>query len=326
MARKRPTPTRLDKASGTQTAGLDRVMRSFELETQRAFQQSTNHVLSNLDEMTRMLLQSNYEGAIAPLINSYVPLGDTLTDQFMRAGRMMASEISTELSQPFGFDVLNPRTLEMMRAMRDSANHDFTDTAAQTARNTLLRSLSPQFSPNGSVEMGAVARALTDATGLSWRQEQAIQNYEQLLRSGSREAFSRALRDRRSDTLAGRALSEDQIKRMVAQYRANYRKSQAKLIARMNALRALNAGRYAALLQADGEGLLTGINIVRTWHAVGDTKTRDSHGAMQGQVQGINDPFLSGLGNYLMYPGDPDAPAEDVVNCRCQVDVAFQRG
>jgi hypothetical protein len=38
---------------------------------------------------------------------------------------------------------------------------------------------------------------------------------------------------------------------------------------------------------------------------------------MEGQTVKYGEKFVSGLGNELAYPGDPDAPAEDRINCRC---------
>jgi hypothetical protein len=45
---------------------------------------------------------------------------------------------------------------------------------------------------------------------------------------------------------------------------------------------------------------------------------------MDGQERGLNEPFDSPSGAQLMYPGDPDAPAEEVINCRCAVLISFK--
>jgi SPP1 gp7 family putative phage head morphogenesis protein len=54
----------------------------------------------------------------------------------------------------------------------------------------------------------------------------------------------------------------------------------------------------------------------KEWLATGDERTRDSHAAADGQVVGVNEPFIVG-GASLQYPGDPDGPPEEVVSCRC---------
>ena len=44
-----------------------------------------------------------------------------------------------------------------------------------------------------------------------------------------------------------------------------------------------------------------------------DGKTRQSHRNVNRQVRSIDKRFSNGL----LYPHDPNAPAEEVVNCRC---------
>ena len=46
---------------------------------------------------------------------------------------------------------------------------------------------------------------------------------------------------------------------------------------------------------------------------------REFHAEIDGQVVPIDQPFISGLGNPLMFPGDPSAPPEEVINCGCEM-------
>ena len=62
--------------------------------------------------------------------------------------------------------------------------------------------------------------------------------------------------------------------------------------------------------QADVEGV---------WHTAADERVRPSHQYMHLQRRPLGEPFLSGDGNLLEYPGDRRAPAEDVIRCRCVV-------
>jgi uncharacterized protein with gpF-like domain len=43
---------------------------------------------------------------------------------------------------------------------------------------------------------------------------------------------------------------------------------------------------------------------------------RPKHQAADGQVREMGDPFDIG-GVPMNFPGDPEAPAEEVINCRC---------
>ena len=57
----------------------------------------------------------------------------------------------------------------------------------------------------------------------------------------------------------------------------------------------------------------------KVWVTVGDDRVRDSHFLCEGQgAVPASAPFHNGL----MYPGDPNGPAEEVINCRCNLEGA----
>ena len=51
----------------------------------------------------------------------------------------------------------------------------------------------------------------------------------------------------------------------------------------------------------------------KRWLSAHDSAVRDSHREMDGEVVPVDERFSNGL----MFPGDPDGPAEEVINCRC---------
>lgn len=59
-----------------------------------------------------------------------------------------------------------------------------------------------------------------------------------------------------------------------------------------------------------------GLEVTKTWINTDDERTRDTHIDAGGQTVPIDQPFLVG-DSELMYPGDPDGPPEETVNCRC---------
>lgn len=61
---------------------------------------------------------------------------------------------------------------------------------------------------------------------------------------------------------------------------------------------------------------IIGIDSHKEWNAVGDSRTREDHDAVDGQTVPLDAPFRVG-GARMQHPGDPRAPAEQVVNCRC---------
>ncbi|MFJ4627174.1 phage minor head protein [Streptomyces sp. NPDC088847] len=83
-------------------------------------------------------------------------------------------------------------------------------------------------------------------------------------------------------------------------------------IARTEASRAWNSSTLAAAQDMSGEDR----PLVKQWRTRGDTKVRESHDKVDGQLRFLDEPFKVG-GRDMMQPGDPTAPAEEVVNCRC---------
>lgn len=56
-----------------------------------------------------------------------------------------------------------------------------------------------------------------------------------------------------------------------------------------------------------------GADIMKQWDSTLDSKTRDSHRLVDGELRELDEKFSNGL----MFPGDKNAPASEVVNCRC---------
>ncbi|ATN93750.1 capsid maturation protease and MuF-like fusion protein [Streptomyces phage Abt2graduatex2] len=86
----------------------------------------------------------------------------------------------------------------------------------------------------------------------------------------------------------------------------------AERIAQTESTRAWNAGTLAAA-QA-----LTGPDrpLVKQWLTRNDERVRQAHRDANGQLQLLDEPFDVG-GTPMMYPGDPSAPADLTIQCRC---------
>jgi len=54
--------------------------------------------------------------------------------------------------------------------------------------------------------------------------------------------------------------------------------------------------------------------------------TRDTHAALDGKVIPSEEPFVTIDGNHLMYPGDPNGPASEVINCVAESTVIESNG
>lgn len=83
-------------------------------------------------------------------------------------------------------------------------------------------------------------------------------------------------------------------------------------IAQTEAVRAFNAGVLAAAAVIAGPDR----PLVKQWVTRHDAKVRTAHRDADGQIQLLADPFDVG-GFEMQYPGDPVAPADLTINCRC---------
>jgi HK97 family phage portal protein len=75
---------------------------------------------------------------------------------------------------------------------------------------------------------------------------------------------------------------------------------------------AANAGNMQAMEQAGVDK--------KEWLSSRDDRVRETHADMDGQVVGIKEKFQSPSGAVLLFPGDPSAPADEVIRCRCVAD------
>lgn len=90
--------------------------------------------------------------------------------------------------------------------------------------------------------------------------------------------------------------------------------NRAKVIARTETVRAANA---ASLANVKDKGYI----IQKQWLAIIDKRTRDDHKELDMKVVDINESWKfkdkNGITQELKFPGDPDAPPEQTINCRC---------
>ncbi len=85
----------------------------------------------------------------------------------------------------------------------------------------------------------------------------------------------------------------------------------ARVVARTEVIGAANAGSIDAMRAS-------GVVASKEWIATADDRTRPDHAEADGQVVGLDEPFTVG-DTQMDHPGDPDAPADEVVNCRCSL-------
>jgi hypothetical protein len=251
-----------------------------------------------------------------------------MANEFIRfsilAGQDTAALLENLFDITVSFDQTNVRAVNSMRNNRLRLIREFSNEQRKATREALIYGISEGLNPK------AQALAFRDSIGLTARQQQAVNNYRRLLKSNSAEALTRALRDRRFDPTVmnsiknGKALTKPEIDRMVDRYRERYLKYRSEVIARTEALRTAHQGTEEMFMQAIESGSFASDALVREWVTAHDERVRSSHSAMDGQQRPFGQPFISGEGNALMYPGDPSAPASETIQCRCVVTTVFK--
>lgn len=80
-------------------------------------------------------------------------------------------------------------------------------------------------------------------------------------------------------------------------------------IAKTEGHRIQNESAYNVQVRAKQKGA----TIVKQWDSTLDSRTRESHQKLDGEIVNVNEKFSNGL----LYPGDSNGTASEVVNCRC---------
>ena len=223
------------------------------------------------------------------------------------------------------FDITNIRAVNTMRLNQFNFVREFTQEQIITTRHALMDGVARGLNPR------AQARVFRDSIGLTLRQQSAVSNYRRLLEEGSTEALTRKLRDGRFDRTVqaairdGRALTPEQIDRMTGRYQERYVKYRSEVIARTESLSSVHEGKEEMYQQAFDNGVLDPDKVIRKWHPARDARVRDTHWPMSGQERKVGEPFRTGAGVYIMYPGDRNAPAKERIQCRCATSTTIRR-
>ena len=271
---------------------------------------------STLDELADLIEVGRFQEAVdAAAEAGAIRLGDEVAAVYTAAGKDTAAFLGEALEVTVGFDQVNRRAVDVMQNERLRLITNFTEDQRSMAQQVMTDGIERGLNP---IEQ---AKQFRDSIGLTAGQERAAQNFKQMLENNSREALTRAFRDRRFDGTIDRAIREgipltsEQIDRMVTAYKRKALRRRSITIARTEALRAVHQGSEEGYEQAIEDGKLDRQELVREWVARLDSKVRDSHRNLNGEKRGMDEEFKPGL----MRPGDPNASASETVNCRCSI-------
>lgn len=318
---------------------INRLIASWSPLLQKAFLDSIANLRSEaeVEEITRMLEAGDIEGALdAVHLNeaSYRPLDRAVGEAFEAGGTITARSLPSVrtaegLRAKFQFNVRNPRAETWLKDYSSTLVREIMDDQRDAIRNFLRANMEAGNNPRATA-LDLVGRIGTNGSreggilGLTSSQEAWVRNYEAELRSASpTSALVRELRDRRFDAAvkraaeAGEAIPEDLLSKMVQSYRTRALRFRAEAVGRTEAMASLHESQEQSMAQAVEAGLFETKNVVQIWRTAHDNRVRDSHNSMDGQTVPMGEDFVTGDGNTLRFPGDPNGPPEEVINCRC---------
>lgn len=221
------------------------------------------------------------------------------------------------------FDAADPPAVEWAVKNRLDKIRQITEDQRTMIREVLVRMARSGRNPR------EVARELQASIGLTDYQAGVVARYREDLEAGGarlRAALERELTSGHADKTVLAALRNEtaippgRIDTMVEQYRANWQRFRAETIARTEGLRVAHQGTEELYRQAIDRGDVDAEQLESEWlHSprAASRHEREFHRSMHGQRRPYGEPFESGLGNLLRYPGDPDAPIEETAGCRC---------
>lgn len=169
---------------------------------------------------------------------------------------------------------------------------------------------------NAAAWVDSTGRPFISANGFTVTQLALTEN---LLKRIPEETYQRIFAELVEGQQAGESMDliADRIDRVLLFSGSEWWPNRARTIAQTEVHRAWQNGTLAAALYYEPA---TGPGWTKTWHTEMDGRERPSHKRANGQRRKLADKFQVG-GRDLMYPGDPTAPADEVINCRCDMSI-----
>lgn len=303
---------------------IDALLKDLEPKLEKAFRQGLENLRDEVDfkAIERAIEQGDFDKA-ATLINEAVVATalieyNKLIQDVVQAG----GDIAAKWAKPVlvaRLNVTETHTARFINEYQATRIRQVTEEVQRVVGDIILKGVTDGINPRH------IAREIREYIGLTSRQLQAVDNYERLLREGDRQALLRALRDKRFDrtvinSIANKKpLTEEQIQRMKQRYTERYINYRATTIARTEAIMLVNQGQQFYWEQAIADGKVAEERLRKVWIPTYDGKLREAHAAiprMNKKGVPFRESFQSPLGP-IRFPGDPQATAANVVNCRC---------
>lgn len=276
----------------------------------------------DLNDLANLIEQGRLNEAIDRLQFAAEQLGSASNVAFITSGQSTATFLNAAGVGRVVFNEVSTFAVEAMQRNRLELIREFADEQRRVASTAMITGV------EGGANPRAQARNFRDSVGLTENQWKHVASYRAVLeRVGSGEgaqmdALNRALRDGRGDAQIKRAIRDskplkpEKVDWLVERYSARYVKHRAEVIGRTEALRAVNQGNEESYRQAIASGTIAEDAIERQWRTRLDGRQRDTHALLNGTKRRWGEAWETRHG-LIKYPGDPDAAASEVIQCRC---------
>ena len=302
---------------------------------------------SVLSEITRALEVGDVDAVIRLLgldEETWEPMGEAIRESYRTGGITGANQIGT-IPTNIGtlvmrFNMRNPRAEQWIQDASSNLITEVVEDQRQAVKDELQAGLERGDNPR-TTALNIVGR-IDPATkkreggiiGLTSQQSNWMRNARAELESLDSSYFERKLRDRRLDKKIRRAiengepLDQKTIDAAIVRMQQRALKYRGDVISRTESINALRAGQYESIAQAVERGELMLDEVKKTWSANLDGREREAHLLADIQYKDgiqLDQPFIVG-GKQMMYCGDPQGGAANVVQCRCSNSYSLDFG
>ncbi len=248
----------------------------------------------NLAALTRAVASGNVKGVEDALLIERMDAN--LKRNYSRQIRGVLNEAGAAnvrlqpraLAGVFGrFDLTNPRAVQWANEKAATLVREVTEGQKATIRRVIAQGI------DQGVPARSTGRRLRSAIGLTVRQWESVQNFQQ------------------KRLIAGDSIAQAELR--AEKFAAKVHRRRAEVIARTETIDASVQGRLELWDQAEERGLIEGDATQRKWIVTPDDRLDSIICApMSGQIRGLREPFLTGDGRLVMRPTAHP-------NCRCDV-------
>lgn len=293
---------------------------------------------AQIDQIARMLERGDVSGAIRAVgldPVSFRPLDKAISEAFEAGGEATAklvpiTQAPDGLRTVFQFGIRNPIAELWLANHSATLVREILDDQRTMIRAALTDGLARGVNPRTSALdlvgriSAATGRREGGTLGLTASQEGWVRKYAAELASDNpAAALQRNLRDKRFDgavrkaAKAGEPVPADLREKMVRAYRNRALRHRAEALARTESMAALHQAQEESMRQALEQGAIARSALTYAWRTARDRRVRDTHKPMDGQRVRAGELFTTGSGARLRFPGDPQGPAGETINCRC---------